>query len=139
MKKVNKERIQIDPNVWFHYWHAHDRDYQGGEYADPSAHLLELGSVFAYLQDKAREIPGDYQIWISLDPADPLQDAVYVHTPNPHSDFPHDMSDVEWSDDVPAQYTSLAHGRRFGRRAYEGHETYVIMDSCNCVEATATE
>ncbi len=129
MYKRNRDQLDIDPADWFHGWHAHDWNYEDDEYADFQAHLEEIEAMFTVVCDKAQLIAGEHQAWIYLDADSPLQDAVYLHTPNPHSDYPWIFDHVEWGACMPKKYDRLAAGRECGiYRDEDGPAYYIIRN-----------
>lgn len=43
----------------------------------------------------------DFQSWISIDPGLGSCDAIYIQTKNPHSEYPIQISNIEWDINVP--------------------------------------
>ena len=41
---------------------------------------------------------GEFELWLSISTSASYNDAVYIHSPNPHSNFPVDFSSVSWDD-----------------------------------------
>jgi hypothetical protein len=69
---------------------------------------------------------GPFQVWLRVDESDSGQDSFYVHTPNPHSEFPFDFSEVTWGGDLPEILSGIIDPAeyRFGRSEWEGDQTF---------------
>lgn len=82
-----------DPDkAWFDLWHTHFdwRGYGNKSFKRRKPHLDMLFRHFDLLNEKAKMLKTDYQIWIMLLDFDSEYDALYLHTPNPNkSDFPY--------------------------------------------------
>lgn len=92
-----RDRV-LGPVDWFHYWHQH-LDWDGLGDSSPRLRRIFLeghARLFWYLASQAHCLGKPYQIWICLSVADAGQDAVYLHTANPHSEFPALFPDVRW-------------------------------------------
>jgi hypothetical protein len=69
-----------------------------------SAHITLLKNWAAQL----RGHPGDFQLWLRVAVPDAWSDSVYVHSPNPHGEFPADFSGVVWSTETtPRELANL--------------------------------
>ncbi len=85
---------------WFHFWHQH-LDWDGLGDLSPRLRRVFLeghARLFRHYALQAHLLAKPYQIWILL-AHDAGQDAVFLHTPNPHSEFPMTYPDVQW--DLP--------------------------------------
>jgi hypothetical protein len=86
------------PDDWFHFGHYH-LDWNGvGDLAPRVRRIFLEGyaRVFRHFALQAQRLGKPYQLWISLHVDDAGQDAVYLHTPNPHSAFPAEFVGVQW-------------------------------------------
>ena len=112
------------------FWHAHDWNYdeESDSYDDLKSHLGEISEMYREILLVRQSLEFDTQCWILLLPDDALQDAIYLHSDNPHSEYPAPFDDVDWSCDLPSQYQELAAGRRSGKRTYDGEISYYIME-----------
>lgn len=119
-----------DNHEWFNLWHAHDWNYDEGSdsYDDLKLHLDELSEMYRCVLLLSQSLDFDTQCWILLLPDDPIQDSIYLHSGNPHTDFPAALEDVDWNCNLPSQYRELAAGRRSGKRVYSGEISYYIME-----------
>jgi hypothetical protein len=75
---------------WYDMWNMHpDWDGKGTDDADVRRkHLLEAINIYDTFWTKMDARGKPYQAWILVDIADASEDAVYVHSPDPHSDSP---------------------------------------------------
>jgi len=89
---------RLDPDDWYHYWHQH-LDWDGLGDLSPRLRRVFLeghARLFLHLASQAPRLGQPYQLWMVLYVDDAGQDAVYLHTANPHSPFPSENSDVQW-------------------------------------------
>lgn len=94
---TNKEIIdKLDfsggQNSFFDFWHLHvDFDGDGNKDWETRKRFLdEQLELFDYIKTKLIDYPHPFQLWIGIDEDDSSQDGIYIHTPNPNSDyFPH--------------------------------------------------
>jgi len=89
---------RLSPDDWFHCWHQH-LDWDGLGDLSPRLRRVFLeghARLFRHLASQAHCLGKPYQIWIVLFVDDARQDAVYLHTANPHSAFPAEFPDVHW-------------------------------------------
>ncbi len=80
--------FELHESPWWNYWHYH-ADWEGWgnlRWAYRREGLRALALVFRRIAQRPPAEP--FQLWICLDGADAGQDAVYLHSPNPHSPFP---------------------------------------------------
>ena len=83
---------------FFDFWHLHvDFDGEGNkDWKTREKFMEELLKAFEYLKTKLADYPHPFQLWIGVDEEDSSQDGVYIHTPNPNSDyFPHVVDNDE--------------------------------------------
>jgi hypothetical protein len=93
---------------WFDLWHAHPND---GDAIERWANLL---ASWARADESGRSTGLPWQSWLVIDLAEPRDDAVYLHTPNPSRDnFPYPFEGVTWCAEPPG-WTAPAVGLEFG-------------------------
>jgi len=130
MEGVNERQLALDWDAcgWCDLWHAHDLALDPAAPDGLQRHVAELEQLLERVLAFARRRRGPWQVWLSLDPDDPEQDAVYLHTPNPQSDFPARFDRVEAPVAPPRGYERLAEGREVGRFVRDGGVpgTYVV-------------
>jgi hypothetical protein len=99
---ILKEGIEFEPGLisdgchYFDHWHL---DWDGVGDFNPKIRLITIEAhmkVFAAIAKESGILNSPFQLFISLARRDAGQDAVYLHTPNPHSPFPAEFDDVKW-------------------------------------------
>jgi len=96
--KPSSENRVLSPEDWFHGWHQH-LDWDGIGDLSPRLRRIFLeghARLFRHFALQSHRLGKPYQLWIVLFANDAAQDAVYLHTPNPHSVFPAEFTDVQW-------------------------------------------
>ena len=98
VSEVETSQLHTGPDDWYAYWHHH-LDWYGLGNLNPRIRLIFLegyAKLFDRYAQQAPELGKPYQLWISLTIHDAGQDAVFLHTPNPHADFPARLNHVNW-------------------------------------------
>jgi hypothetical protein len=101
-KRALQFTLRVEERTWWHYWHYH-ADWRGWgnlgwSYRLP--HIEALCEVFRTIARSAPRFPTEFQAWILLNGEDAGQDAVFLHSPNPHdTPFPVDPPEIA-SDDA---------------------------------------
>jgi hypothetical protein len=102
-RKIHRQAASLDLRVeggsWWNLWHYHaDWRGQGNRgWRRRREHLGALAAVFRQIAAKHARFPTPFQAWIMIDGEDAGQDAVFLHTPNPHGTiFPITIPDIEW-------------------------------------------
>jgi hypothetical protein len=140
--QVRAETFSLDlrEGHWFDLWHEHfDFDGHGRRgVKHRREHLAALLTAFQRAVRQARESGHPLQVFASIAPeTQPEQDALYVHSPNPHgTPFPHPFKDTTWDAKVPTRVPGL---REFllsgqwelGSRSVEGEMWYVIREKAH--------
>lgn len=90
MQQAAAFSLDTNPDSWWSYWHQHvDWAGRGNLRARHRHHyLLALALIFKRIASASHRIATPFQLFILLDGDDAGQDAVYLHSPNPQSDFP---------------------------------------------------
>jgi hypothetical protein len=89
---IDKLDFSGGQDSYFDFWHLHvDFDGDGNkDWKTRKKFMDEQLKAFEYLKTKLATYPHPFQLWIGVDEDDSSQDGVYIHTPNPNSDyFPH--------------------------------------------------
>ena len=98
LSKSHTFSVKISPSDWFYYSHEH-RDWNGIGGIGPLIHRRTLeahANVFRAYALALVDFQKPFQLWISLDQECTGQDAVFVHSANPYSEFPAIFDDVSW-------------------------------------------
>ncbi len=120
---------RVPESEWFDLWHVHPTP---GVSVAPGpdewrVRLRRLLAAWERVEAEARRLSRSHQTWLVIDPADPGQDAVYLHTPNPNEDnFPYCFDGVAWGVEFPEELVEFVAGRgvEFGRSEYGGSVLY---------------
>ena len=106
-RRVDREArdfvVKTSPGDWWNLWHYH-ADWPGWgnlRWRYRRHHINALAIVFGKIAASAGDLPQPFQLWVSLEGGDSGGDAVYLHSPNPHSEFPVVLADVEWGVGLP--------------------------------------
>ena len=89
---------------WFNLSHHHVDWESRGDYSPEKrrACIEAILLVFEAAVSQSKSLSLPCQVWALLDPADSGQDAVYFHTPNPHTAYPYEFEGVIWNGQRPA-------------------------------------
>ena len=95
------EAFQLSPKPqdWWDLWHYHADWFGWGNlgWRHRGPHLLALCRVFQKICDVREQFSTPFQTWIVIDDNNALDDATYLHTPNPNrTEFPIVLVGVEW-------------------------------------------
>lgn len=111
-------RLDVTPESWWNHWHRHvDRRGWGNlAWRYRREHLRALAAIFRTVLAAA---PTPFQAWIYLNERDAGEDAVFLHSPNPHTPFPfkHDAEHESpcasgYDDDIAETLRALLPGLR---------------------------
>lgn len=94
--------FSVDPE-WYHFDHTHV-DWQGHGNISAKHRRSHFRAMLQMLENATRQLDSfgkPYQCFLMICP-DAGDDALYIHTPNPHSAFPFRLDDADW--DVPAPF-----------------------------------
>jgi hypothetical protein len=94
-REVRGFRINLPDKQWCNYYHQHfDWDSRGAKSRlEHRKHIRLMMHAFARARVELASQETPYQLWAQIHPSDPGSDAIYVHTPNPHTEFPMGDSD----------------------------------------------
>jgi hypothetical protein len=96
----NAENYSIikEPDHWFDYWHYHidERNTSNRSWKNRKLHLKALCIIFHRIAKEAKALNTPFQLWLIMHEKNGYSDAVFLHTPNPQSEFPTKISKVDW-------------------------------------------
>jgi hypothetical protein len=98
LKTARVMKVDFLKDDWFYFSHQH-MDWDGIGDLGPSIRSIMLEAhacVFRKYASAMTAFGAPYQLWLSLAESESGQDAVYRHSPNPHSEFPAVFNDVSW-------------------------------------------
>lgn len=126
--KVEAFELDVSEGAWYDFWHYHPDWYGYGNrsWSMRARHLEALAKMFARSTQQLTQLNRPYQLWMYLDAHDSSQDAVYVHSSNPHSEFPLVADWADWGlSDVSTYFECLLPGFRFRAGRWGNSGLYV--------------
>jgi hypothetical protein len=108
-------RVELEKTGWCDQWHMHlDLNGRGNiNRTEHRRHLKPLFTAFYRVQHELRGASVPCQVFLSIHPKDAGSDALYVHTPNPQSEFPLDFSYCSFVDYIPPLLMGLLQQDRY--------------------------
>ena len=130
-RQARRFRVNLAAIKWCNWWHEH-LDWQGRCRASRFERQRLIRLVLLVLNRAQRELaaqPVPFQLFAGIVPHDPGADAVFVHTPNPYSDFPLVFESYVFGATVPPRLLGLLDPERYliGVTVSEGRESYLIF------------
>ncbi|MEC5398831.1 hypothetical protein [Uliginosibacterium sp. H1] len=123
--------VDIAGDNWCNYWHEHfDWESRGTRSRlEHRKHLRPLMHAFARVQSQLHQQSKPHQVFVSIYPNDPGSDALYVHTPNPHSDYPAEFGGMQFVTWLPPLLIGVVSLDRYrvGVTRYEGDHRFTIL------------
>jgi hypothetical protein len=125
---------------WFNLWHAHvDMHAHGRESpAHRQAELHALIRLHQKIRDEMASFRKPYQQFVLISQSDPGADAVYLHSKNPHTEFPTPLGNVNWKIRVPPWLSSHidVSKHRVGRfRNRNGRLVEYVLEDIDCLNS----
>jgi hypothetical protein len=90
-------------------WHHH-LDFRGEgdrSWGDRRRHLEAQVSLLLRVEQLTRSWALPHQAWLQIYPADSWEDCIWLHTPNPNSEYPYSFEGVDWSASAPEKLLPL--------------------------------
>ncbi|MFC5453206.1 hypothetical protein [Paenibacillus aestuarii] len=85
---------------WYNKWHIHfDAKGISEKVKDRRSHIKHYIELLQKISGSDLSNSKPFQVWIFLDSEYPTCDALYLHTPNPHSSFPFINQSIAWLSD----------------------------------------
>ena len=84
------------------HWHVDWNGRGNVSWQARKAHLAALFTMFQRLLDQLAVHEEPSQCWLLIDATNSANDALYLHTPNPHTPFPMELTGIDWNAEVPA-------------------------------------
>lgn len=114
-RKARGFAVDLADKGWCNYWHQHFDWYGRGKRSrfEHRKHIRPLMHTFARVQRELARQATPCQVFVRIYPSDPGSDAVYVHTPNPYSEFPDPFADCRFIDTVPPLLMGLVTLERY--------------------------
>jgi hypothetical protein len=130
-KAARTLHVDISGDGWCNYWHQHfDWDSRGKcSRFEHRKHIRPLMRAFSRVQCELAHQDKPHQVYVCIYPTDPGSDALYVHTPNPHSAFPAQFEDLKFISALPPLLMGLVSLDRYqiGVSECDGDKWYTII------------
>ncbi len=119
------ETFEVPQAPWFNQWHKHV-DWDGEGNSDPAMRQACANALITCFGRVLEQVSADVelQVWMRFE-SDSGQDALYLHSPNPHTEYPYQFEDVEWGVDAPEFLKAGLEGEsvEIGRSEYDGYNS----------------
>jgi hypothetical protein len=108
-REVQMAKLDLNQDSWYSYWHHH-LDWHGlgsnsGKWFAFFVNQFHLLHYKYFEQIKEQEFKA--QLWLTFDPSDFGQSGIYIHSPNPNTDFPYVFKDTLITQDkVPKEFVN---------------------------------
>jgi len=114
-RKARRLAINLPDKKWCDYWHMHfDWDSRGKRSCfEHRKHIRPLMFALAKTKGELARQPTPYQVFACIYPSDPGSDALYVHTPNPQTEFPAQFENCLFTDVCPPLLMGLVDLERY--------------------------
>ena len=127
----NADTFAVRPTGWYDLMHWHTDLWGVGNlrWRARREHLAALFVMFRRLVAETESWVTPHQVWLTVDPHDSSQDAVYLHTPNPNEEnFPYQFNGVAWDEAIPERLREFVADPswEFGRGEYRGGTYFVV-------------
>lgn len=123
--------VDLPDRQWCNYWHKHFDWHSRGSRSrfEHRKHIRPLMRAFARAQQELSQEALASQVFVQIHPQDPGSDALYIHTPNPHSEFPEPFDRCRFASVLPPLLMGLVSKERYriGVSEYDGKRWYTII------------
>lgn len=130
-RKARRTTINLPGKKWCDYWHMHfDMEGRGQRSRfEHRKHIRPLMLAFARAKSELAHQATPYQIFACIDPSDPGSNALFVHTPNPQTDFPAVFEEYEFTATCPPLLMGLIDIRQYqiGFLTRQGKTHYLVV------------
>lgn len=130
-RKARCLAINLPDKKWCDYWHTHFDWKSRGKRSrfEHRKHIRPLMFAFARVKSELANQLTPYQVFVCIYPLDPGSDAIYVHTPNPQTEFPRTFEECEFTDACPSLLMGLVDFERckVGVSKHQGETCYTII------------
>lgn len=122
-KLIAEQNFRFDEEIWYNRWYIH-LDWSG--ITDESvkhrrSHIKKYLEILERIDHQSSGTGVDFQSWICIDPGLGTCDAIYLQTENPYSEYPVQISEIEWDIAIPELLKGLIHREEYviGRTKYK--------------------
>lgn len=87
-----------EPDHWFYCWHHHvaSSPICNVSWEHRHEHIKALFKIFHRVVAETELLKIPFQIWLIIHEKQGYDDSIYLHTHNPHSEFPCVLKNIEW-------------------------------------------
>jgi hypothetical protein len=128
-KQIFNQELHFDDESWYNHWHIH-LDWKGitdNSVKHRRSHIKKYLKILERIDHQSGGTGIDFQSWICIDPGLGSCDAIYVQTKNPHSEYPIQISDIEWDIEMPELLKGLINNEYvIGRTKYKSFFYYYV-------------
>jgi hypothetical protein len=80
---------------WFNFWKLHfdHKKLGNSSFKSRRLHLDKLFRHFELIRQESKYFQNGFQVWAFITENNSYDDCLFLHTPNPHGEFPHKYSD----------------------------------------------
>ncbi|OPA73666.1 hypothetical protein BVG16_26565 [Paenibacillus selenitireducens] len=98
-----------ETDSWYNFWHVHleGRGVSNLSVKHRRNHIKLLKKLLERIEDHSKESKLEFQTWILIDSESGTNDSVYMHTLNPHSDFPFFNENILWGANFPELFEGI--------------------------------
>lgn len=121
LREAEAFRIEPTSESWWNLWHRHLENSGHRRWRYRLESIKGLSLMFRTIAQAKERFHTPFQLWIKLSGKDPYGDSVYLHTPNPHTEFPIRVK-ADWNDSrllplfhemLPDYELRIGHARSF--------------------------
>ncbi|MGG4141490.1 hypothetical protein ABEW34_00015 [Paenibacillus algorifonticola] len=129
-KLIFSHQFHFEDESWYNHWHMH-LDWKGltdESIGHRKSHFKYYLNILDRIEEQSSGSRIDFQTWISINPEFGSDDAIYIHTKNPYSEFPVQLLEIEWDIEVPELLKELINSNEYviGRAKHETSYSYYI-------------
>jgi hypothetical protein len=95
-KKIKRNLLNVplhldDEESWYNMWHVHaeGKGVSNLSLKHRRSHIKELLSFMNVIEEHSRKTKLPFQTWIHIDAESGNCDSLFIHTPNPHTEYPY--------------------------------------------------
>ena len=105
-ENADKFRLIENADHLFNLWHCHidSKSISSLGWKHRKAHLDSLFIIYNQLVAETKILKNPFQLWLIVHEKNGYDDSVYLHTPNPHTEFPCILRNVKWGKKHIEQY-----------------------------------
>lgn len=131
-KRINVFVPHHEADSWYNLWHWHldNRGRSAISVKERRNHLRYYIQILEIISNSRMSKTKEFQSWIFIDQECPSCDALFIHTDNPHSEFPQKFLDINWQVTLPDWMNGLINTLEFtiGKgKSIEGNSACYII------------